>query len=103
MADDRLHQQARQRRRDPQRRQIVEARPERLEDPAHVRGLKREADLDPEEAERDVPQRRDRLPRLFDRLPAGSFNLPIAARTRALEHLPDTLSGSYRSVRESAR
>jgi len=46
-------------------RQVVEAGAERLEDPAHVRILKREADLDPEEAERDVPQRRERLVRFL--------------------------------------
>ena len=56
MADDRLDEQAGQRRGDPQRGQIVEAGAKRLEDARHVRVLQREADLDAEEAERNVPQ-----------------------------------------------
>ena len=58
-------EQAGKRRGDPERRQIVDLGAEGLEDPAHVRILQREADLDAEEAERDVPQPRPALPRLL--------------------------------------
>ena len=56
MADDRLDEQPGQRGGDPQQRQIVNLDAQRLEDTAHVRILQREADLDAEEAEADVPQ-----------------------------------------------
>ena len=65
MADDRLYEQAGQRRRDPQQRQIVQALAQRLEDAAHIRVLQREADLDAEEAEADVPQPGPALAGLF--------------------------------------
>src|SRR5256885_8449841 len=65
MTNDRLHQQAGKWRCDPQCWEVVEARPKRLEDAAHVRVLQREADLDPEKAEGDVPKAGERLPRLF--------------------------------------
>src|SRR5205085_12164697 len=65
VADDRLDQQAGERRRDPQGREIVEARSQRLEDPAHVRILEREADLYAEKTEGDIPQPGKRLPRLL--------------------------------------
>jgi hypothetical protein len=55
MADDRLHQESGERRRYPKCGKIVEARPKRLEDAAHIGVLEREADLDPKEAEGDVP------------------------------------------------
>ena len=55
VADDRLHQQSRQRRRDPQRRNGIEARAQRLENAADVRVLQREAELKPKEPEAHVP------------------------------------------------
>ena len=56
MADDRLDEQPGQRCRDPQIGEVVERSAERLEDPAHVGVLQREADLDAEKAEADIPQ-----------------------------------------------
>ncbi len=56
MADDRLDEQPGQRGGDPQQREVVDALAQRLEDATHVRVLQREADLDAEEAEADVPQ-----------------------------------------------
>ena len=63
MADHRLHQQAGQRRGDPQQGEIVEIFPQRLEDARHVGVLQREADLDAEEAEADIPQPPEALAR----------------------------------------
>ena len=57
MADDRLDQQARQRRGDPQDGQAVDLGPQRLEDAAGVGVLQAEADLDAEEADAHVPDR----------------------------------------------
>src|SRR3546814_16665590 len=56
MADDRLDEQPGQRRRDPQARQSLDILAERLEDAAHIGVLEREADLEAEKAEADVPQ-----------------------------------------------
>ena len=56
MADDRLDEEAGERRRHPQSREVIDRGAERLEDAAHVRVLEGEPDLDAEEAERDVPQ-----------------------------------------------
>ena len=79
VADDRLNEEAGQGRRDPQHRQLVEARAQRLEDAAHVRTLQREADLDSEESEGDVDQPGKRLPRfLHCRRLVHSFALPAA-------------------------
>ena len=79
MADDRLDQKAGKRRCDPQDRQAVDACAERLEDPAHVRRLQGKSDLDPEEAERDVPQARERLARFLDGSGRFMRSLPYAA------------------------
>ena len=55
VADDGLHQQAGERRRDPQARDLIDLGAERLEDPADVGVLQREAELDAEESETHVP------------------------------------------------
>ncbi len=55
VADDRLHDQAGDRRGEPQDRQLVDRCAERLEDAAHVRVLQREAELDAQEPEAHVP------------------------------------------------
>src|SRR5690606_8744331 len=55
MADHGLHQKSRQRRGDPQPRHLLHVRTQGLEDPADVRVLQREAELDPQEAEAHVP------------------------------------------------
>ena len=55
VADDRLDQEPGHRRRDPQDRDVLDLGAQRLEDPAHVGVLQREADLDAEEAEAHVP------------------------------------------------
>src|SRR5690242_13954931 len=55
MADDRLHDQAGQRRGDPQHRDLFHRGAERLEDAADVGGLQREAELDAEKSETHVP------------------------------------------------
>src|SRR3546814_9068213 len=67
MADDRLDEQPGQRRRDPQARQSLDILAERLEDAAHIGVLEREADLEAEEAEADVPQAGETLSRLLHR------------------------------------
>src|SRR3546814_18203212 len=72
MADDRLDQQPGQRRGDPQARQLLDILAQRLEDAAHIRILQREADLDAEQAEADIPQAGKTLPRLVHvALPIG--------------------------------
>ena len=57
MADDRLDQQAGQRRRDPQDGQRIDLGAQGLEDAAGVGVLQAEADLDAEEADAHVPDR----------------------------------------------
>ena len=64
MADDRLDQQPGQRGCDPECGEIVERFSERLKDAAHIRILQREADLDAEETEADIPQPPESLARL---------------------------------------
>src|SRR3546814_7699748 len=72
MADDRLGHQPGQRRGDPQARQLLDILAQRLEDAAHIRILQREADLDAEKAEADIPQAGKTLPRLVHvALPIG--------------------------------
>ena len=86
MPDDRLDEQAGQRRGDPQYRQVVEARSERLEDAAHVRVLEGEADLNAEKSERDVLQAGERLARFVRRgVQHGEFSpafLTLAEHSR---------------------
>ncbi len=84
MADDRLDEQAGERRGDPERGQRFEFGAERLEDAAHIGILQREADLDSQKAEADVPQAAKALCRLFHiSLPGGAGaarGVTIAAR-----------------------
>jgi hypothetical protein len=54
--DQRLDDQSRQRRGDPQRGDRIHARTEGLEDPADVGVLQREPELDAEEPETHVPE-----------------------------------------------
>ena len=54
-ADDRLHEQAGQRRREPEDRDAIGLRAERLVDGAHVPHLQAPAELDAEEPEAHVP------------------------------------------------
>jgi hypothetical protein len=63
VADDRLHQQAGDRRGEPEQRQVVRLGAERREDPAGVRVLQRKAELDAEEAKTHVPQLPERQAR----------------------------------------
>src|SRR3546814_5589224 len=56
MADQRLDEQPGDRPRNPEDREIVDRRAQRLEDAADIGALEREPDLDAEKAERDVPQ-----------------------------------------------
>jgi hypothetical protein len=60
MADDRLDQQSGDRRRDPQDRQLVDVRAERLEDAAGVDVLQAPDDLHAEQATAHVGQRHAR-------------------------------------------
>jgi len=55
VAHDRLHQQSGQRRGDPQQRNRLHVRAQRLEDAADVGVLQRKAELDAKEAETHVP------------------------------------------------
>jgi hypothetical protein len=64
VADDRLHQQARDGCGEPEQRQVVRLRAEGREDAAGVGVLQREAKLDAEEAEAHVPQLPERQARL---------------------------------------
>ena len=54
-ADDRLHEQSGQRRREPEHRHLVRLRAELLVDGAHVRHLQPPAELDAEEPEAHIP------------------------------------------------
>ena len=56
MADNRLDEQPGQRRRHPQRGQIVDTAAQRLEHPAHIGVLQRKPDLDAEKAHADATQ-----------------------------------------------
>jgi len=55
VADDRLHDQPRHRRGDPQDGEFIDLGTQRLEDPADIAVLQVEPDLDPEKAEAHVP------------------------------------------------
>src|SRR3954468_15684272 len=101
MSNDRLDQKPSERGGDPERRQIVEARSERLENPAHVRCLEREPDLDPEKTEGNIPQGRGRLPRLLHHFrPTHS---PSPAPLSGYPRCSCIGEDSYRSAREIAR
>lgn len=86
MAYDRLDQKSGERCCDPQRRQGVQVRSERLEYSAHVCSLKSKADLDSEETEGEIPKRRRRLSRFLDDFRTIQFMPSPAAgeRVRAL-------------------
>jgi hypothetical protein len=56
MADHRLDEESGEGSGNPQQREILDALAQRLKDPAHIRVLQREADLDAQEAEADIPQ-----------------------------------------------
>ncbi|TWG90757.1 hypothetical protein L599_000300000710 [Luteimonas sp. J16] len=84
VADHRLHQQAGQRGGNPKARHLLHLGAQGLEDPADVRVLQREPELDPQEPEAhvpDLPERQSRLGRHPDRTPHGDAG--IVARSRA--------------------
>src|SRR3546814_9275661 len=86
MADDRLDEQPGQRRGDPQARQLLDILAQRLEDAAHIRILQREADLDAEKAEADIPQAGKTLPRLVHvALPIGRSAALVGRGCRSVE------------------
>src|SRR5579864_2589710 len=99
MTDDRLDEESGERRCYPQCRQGVQARSERLEDAAHVRGLKCKSDLDSEKSEGEIPQRRSRLSRLLDDF-RTIHSCPPLPPANECGRCSDIREGSYRSARE---
>src|SRR3546814_14359817 len=99
MADQRLDEQPGDRPRNPEDREIVDRRAQRLEDAADIGVLEREPDLDAEKAERDVPQPPEPEPPLgLGHSPSLKLNCPAPpARTH------DRRAASSRSVRGAAR
>src|SRR6187401_3227348 len=79
VSDDGLDDEPGDRRRDPEQRDVFNLGTERLEDPAHVGVLEREAELNPEEPEAHVPDVPEREPRLGpDRRGRGGHLTPWA-------------------------
>ena len=69
MPNDRLNEKAGQRRSHPKNGELVDTCSERLEDTAHLGGLKCETDLNSKKAERDIHQPRKRLPGFWMKSP----------------------------------
>src|SRR5690606_15309751 len=77
VADDRLHEQPGEGGGDPQQRELVHLRAEGLEDPADVRVLQCEAELDAQAPEAHVPDVTERQFRL-----AGAVSLHVGSPGR---------------------
>src|SRR5205085_5109198 len=88
--DHGLHEQPGQRRGDPEQRDVVGRRAEGLEDPRDVRVLQREAELDAEEPEAQVPD-------------LGKRKLGTDSRAHVQETASATGATRACSTRESAR
>ena len=78
VADDRLHQQSRQRRRQPKHGNLVRFGPQIFVDGAHVRHLQAEAKLDPQKPETHVPN----LPKIQARFLHESVCRNVYVRVR---------------------
>ncbi len=99
IADDRLHQQPRDRARDPKDGQIVDGRAERLEYPADVRALQRKAHLDAEESERNVPE----LPKSefwLHRLRLTAISISLIGKERRFRTAP-SLSATRSTINQN--